>query len=69
MLPPIEYAMGVPVRKVQQNGEVHCREHVVEVSRAFCGYPVGLAPTKEDGIYEVRFCHQKIMMIDVRQPH
>ena len=68
-LPPIEYATGVPVRKVQQKGEVHCRGHVVAVSRAFRGYPVGLTPTKEDGVYEVRFCHYKIMMIDVRQPH
>jgi hypothetical protein len=45
MLPPIEYATGVPVRKVQQNGEVHCRGHVVAVSLAFRGYPVGLTPT------------------------
>ena len=59
----------VPVRKVQQKGEVHFRGHVVAVSRAFRGYPVGLTPTKEDGVYEVRFCHYKIMMIDVRQPH
>ena len=43
--------------------------HVVAVSQAFRGYPGGLTLTEEDGIYEVRFCHHKIMMIDVRQPH
>jgi transposase InsO family protein len=68
ILPPIEYDTGVTVRKVQQKGEVHFQGQVFEVSRAFRGYPVGLAPTKEDGIYEVRFCHHTIKRIDVRKP-
>jgi len=67
-LPPIEYDTGLAVRKVQQKGEVHFQGKVFEVSRAFRGYPIGLAPTKEDGIYEVRFCHHTIQRIDVRQP-
>ena len=67
-LPPIVYDTSVIVRKVQQKGEVHFRGKVFEVSRAFRGYPVGLAPTTEDGIYEIRFCHHKIKMIDVRKP-
>lgn len=69
ILPPIEYDTGITVRKVQQKGEVHFRGQVFEVSRAFRGYPVGLAPTKEDGIYAVRFCHHTIKLIDVRKTH
>ena len=68
-LPPIEYDTGVTVRKVQQKGEVHFRGHVFEVSRAFRGYPVGIAPTTEEGRYEVRFCHHTIKTIDVRKPY
>lgn len=66
-LPPIEYDTGVTVRKVQQKGEVHFQGQIFEVSGAFRGYPVGLVPTKEDGIYDVRFCHHTIKRIDVRK--
>ncbi len=68
-LPPIEYDTGVTVRKVQQKGEVHFQGQVFEVSRAFRGYPVGLVPTKEDGIYAVHFCHHTITRIDVRKTY
>jgi len=66
-LPPIEYDTGVTVRRVQQKGEVHFRGQVFEVSRAFRGYPVSIAPTTEEGRYDVWFCQHKIKTIDVRQ--
>ncbi len=65
-LPPIQYDTGVTVRRVQQKGEVHFRGQVFEVSRAFRGYPVGIAPTTAEGRYDVRFCQHKIKTIDVR---
>lgn len=65
-LPPLEYDPGVVIRKVQQKGEVHFRGRVFEVSRAFRGYPVGLSPTTEDGVYEIRFGHHRIKTIDIR---
>ena len=68
-LPPIEYDTGVTVRRVQQKGEVHFRGHVFEISRAFRGYPVGIAPTTEEDRYEVRFCHHKIRTINVCKPN
>ena len=66
--PAIEYEGGVPVRRVQQKGEVHFRGRVFEVSRAFRGMPVGLIPTVEDGVYELWFCHQPIGTINLRRP-
>lgn len=66
MLPAIEYDTGVPVRKVQQKGEVHFRGQVYEVSRAFHGYPVGITPTTEEGVYAIRFGPHRIKTIDVR---
>ena len=66
-LPPIEYDTGVIVRKVQQKGKVLFRGQVFDVSQAFCGYPVGLAPTTEEGRYEIRFGHHTIKTIDVRK--
>lgn len=68
-LPPIEYDTGTTVRKVQQKGEVHFRGQVFEVSRAFRGYPVGIAPTTEEDRYDIRFCHHKIKTIEIRTNH
>lgn len=65
-LPPLEYDVGVSVRRVQQKGEVHFRGQVYPVGRAFRGYPVGFVPTTQDGIYEIRFGHQRISTIDIR---
>lgn len=65
-LPAIEYDTGVTVRKVQQKGEVHFRGQVYEVSRAFHGYPVGITPTTEEGVYAIRFGHHRIKTIDIR---
>jgi len=55
-LPPIAYAPGVPVRKVQQGGHFTFQGRACKVGKAFAGYPVALRPTLTDGVYEVVFC-------------
>jgi len=64
-LPPIEYPDAFHVRKVQDDGSISFRGRVYKVSKAFHRYPVGLRPTRTDGIFEVMFCHQRIATIDL----
>ena len=67
-LPPIAYAPGDIVRKVQDQGRVSFRGRDHRVGRAFVGEPVGLRPTVEDGVWEVYYCAQRITRIDLREP-
>lgn len=67
-LPPIEYAPGDVVRKVQAKGELCYRGQVFQVSKALRGYPVALRPTAEDSTLAVYFCQSHVATIDVRQP-
>lgn len=63
--PPIEYAPGDIVRRVQQQGFFSYRGRDFRVSKAFAGYPVALRPTTTDGVLAVFFCHQKIAQINL----
>jgi hypothetical protein len=65
ILPPIEYAPGDIVRKVQDGGWISYRNRGYRISGAFKGYPVALRPTEHDGFLDVIFCHQKIAKIDL----
>jgi transposase InsO family protein len=65
-LPPIDYPAGLLVRKVQQGGRCSVHGWVFQVPKAFVGYPVGLRPRAEDGAYDVLFCHQRILALDLR---
>ena len=67
-LPPIEYPAGLLVRKVQQGGHCTVQGRPFTVPKAFAGYPVGLRPTPVDGVYDVLFCHQRILELDLRRP-
>lgn len=67
-LPPIEYAPGDIVRKVQDRGRIGFRGRVYRVGRAFIGEPVALRPSDDDGIWEVYYCAQPISKIDLREP-
>ena len=67
-LPPIEYAPGDLVRKVQDHGRISVRGRTYRVGRAFIGEPVGVRPTAEDGVWEVYYCAQRITRIDLREP-
>ncbi len=64
-LPPIEYAPGDIVRRVQQQGLLSYRGRSFRISKAFTGYPIALRPTGIDGVLDVFFCHQKIDQIDL----
>ena len=65
-LPPIEYAPGDAVRRVQQNGHVSFQGYALKVSKAFAAYPIALRPTTTDGVYDTFFCHEKIASFDLR---
>lgn len=64
-LPPIEYPEGTQVRKVQDDGTIFFRGREFKVSKAFHRYPVGVQPTRTDGVFEVKFCHQRIALINL----
>jgi transposase InsO family protein len=67
VLPPIEYPLGLLVRKVQQGGHCTVQGRPFTVPKAFAGYPVGLRPTTTDGVYDVLFCHQRLLELDLRR--
>lgn len=64
----IEYGPEDIVRKVQWKGEIHFRNRTFLIGRAFHGYPVALRATKEAGVWDVYFCHQRITQIDLNIP-
>jgi transposase InsO family protein len=67
VLPPIDYAPGDAVRKVQQGGWLSFRGRTFRVGQAFVGEPVALRPvTAVDGVFEVYFCHQLVDTLDIR---
>jgi transposase InsO family protein len=63
-LPPIEYAPGDEVRKVQHMGLIHFRGRELRISRAFIGQPVALRAVA-DGRWDVYYCHQRIGQVDL----
>lgn len=68
VLPPIEYAPGLAVRKVQDKGWMSYRGHDYKLPKAFKGYPVALRPTARDGELQVLFCQHVIAAIDLHMP-
>ena len=65
VLPPIEYASGDIVRKVQAGGQFHFHGRTYRISKAFHGHPIALRQTQVDGQLHVLFCHQHIATIDL----
>lgn len=68
ILPAIEYDGSMMIRKVQQKGIISFKGKEYRVGMAFYGNPVGLKETDEDGIFDVYFCHQRVVKIDLRYP-
>lgn len=68
LLPSIEYESDMIVRKVQQDGIIFFKGKEYRVGKGFYGNPVGLKESQNDGIYDVYFCHQKVVKIDLRYP-
>jgi transposase InsO family protein len=67
VLPPIEYAPGDQVRKVDSDGFISFKNRPWRISKAFRGEPVALRPTGEDGVFAVHYCVHRIATIDLRQ--
>ena len=67
-LAPIEYPCADEVVTVGWNGFIKWRGRRIRTSTALHRLPVGLrARTDEDGVFDVYFCHQRFMRIDLRQ--
>ena len=64
-LPPIEYGPDDYVRKVQQDGTISFRGHEWFVGHAFYKHPVAVRPQLPDGVFDVFFCHQKVVHLDL----
>jgi transposase InsO family protein len=68
ILLPIEYNNDMLTRKVQQGGLISFKGKEYRVGHAFYGYPVGLKESNEDGVYDVYFCQQRVVKIDLKYP-
>ena len=66
-LPPIDYDSDFQVRKVKDNGVIRVKGRHFFVGKAFSGEPVGLRQVGE-AAWDVYFCHQRIVHIDLTQP-
>jgi len=64
-LPPIQYAPGDEVRKVQIDGRVYFRGRGFSVGKAFRGHRLALRPTVTEGLLDVFFSHHKVAQIDL----
>jgi transposase InsO family protein len=67
VLPAIEYDPDFIVRKVMDNGRIKFKGERYFVGKAFIGDPVGLRQVGE-AVWDVHYCHQRIVRIDVTQP-
>ena len=66
-LPPIAYAQGDLVRKVQKNGWIFLHGQEIRLSKALIGQPVACRPLADrDGEFEVFFCHHKVDEISLK---
>ena len=68
VLPPVEYAEGVIVRKPNPVGQFSYRGRVWKISEAFGGEPIGLRPTTTDGVWAIHYCGETIGQIDLNEP-
>ena len=64
-LPPIEYASADHVATVGWGGQVKFQRRRWKVSNALKDQPIAFRPTCVDGQYDIYFCHQRIMTIDL----
>ena len=66
-LAPIEYGPDDHVLTVKWDGKVKFRGHLLKVSNALQHLPIAFRPNpQEDGCYDVYFCHQRFMQLDLR---
>jgi transposase InsO family protein len=67
VLPAIDYAPGDQVRKVDSDGFISFKNRPWRIGKAFRGEFLALRPTREDGVFEVRYCSHPIASLDLRQ--
>ena len=67
VLPAIDYGPEFEVRRVQENGRIKLKGRSFFVGKAFSGDPVGLRQVG-DSVWDVRYCHQLIVHIDLALP-
>lgn len=65
-LPPLEYLSADIVRQVQRDGRVRLHGRVLQLSRAFSGYPVAFRPADVDGCFDAYFATVPIARVDLR---
>jgi len=65
-VPPLEYADGDSVRKVDDDGHISFQNRHVRLGKPFRGETVALRPTTEDGVFSVHFCTQQLGTVDLR---
>ena len=69
MLPPIEYAESLIVRRVQQHGRISFKGREFRLPKALEGFPVALEPRLgSDGIYDVRFINSRVATLNLNVP-
>ena len=66
-LPAVEYDSDFLVRKVMDNGRIKLLGQRYFVGKAFCGDLVGLRQVGES-LFDVYYCHQRIVRIDLTHP-
>jgi transposase InsO family protein len=66
--PAPAYLSTDEIRRVQGQGEISFRGHLVHIGRAFSGDPVALRATEEDGVWSVHYYKQRVGMVDLRSP-
>jgi transposase InsO family protein len=66
ILPAVEYAPDVRVRKANPVGQFSFQGRTWKISEAFGGEPIGLRPSTEDGVWTIHYCHETIGSIDLK---
>lgn len=66
-LPVIEYGPSDVVVTVGWQGLVRFKGRCFKVSNALKDQPIAFRPTERDGHYELYYCHQRIMRIDLNE--
>lgn len=67
-LPPIEYGENDEVRKVDIAGCIGFRGRSVRVGRGCAGLRVAVRPSTTDGLFDVFFCHHRVVQINLHNP-
>jgi len=66
ILPAITYDDDAEVRIVSAKGVIKYQRHALYLSEALRSLPVGIYPTRVDGVIQIHFCARTITTIDLR---